>query len=210
MLHEFITLNREEIISRCRAKVATRSIPPPSDLEIHHGVPHFLEQLVAALRSGGPSSMEIDRSASQHGHDLLLQGFTLSQVVHDYGNVCQTITELAIETNAPISAEDFRMLNRCLDEAIAGAVTKYSRESQNRAAVSQAEATERSNERVGFLVHELRNLVNTAIISFGVLKSGNVGVAGSTGAILDRTLRGLRDLVAHSLDEVRMTSMTRK
>lgn len=118
-----------------------------------------------------PSDLEIDRSASQHGHDLLLQGFTVSQVVHDYGNVCQTITELAIETNAPISADDFRMLNRCLDEAIAGAVTKYSRESQNRASVTQSEATERSNERVGFLVHELRNLVNTAIVAFGVLKS---------------------------------------
>lgn len=210
MLHEFITLNREEIISRCRAKVATRSIPPPSDAEIQHGVPHFLDQLVDALRSGGPSSMEIHRSASQHGHDLLVHGFTVSQVVHDYGNVCQTITELAMETNAPISADDFRMLNRCLDEAIAGAVTKYARESQNRASVTQSEATERSNERVGFLVHELRNLVNTAIVAFGVLKTGNVGVTGSTGAILDRTLLGLRDLVAHSLDEVRMTSVTHK
>jgi hypothetical protein len=34
MLYEFITLNREEIIARCRAKVAKRSIPPPSDEEI--------------------------------------------------------------------------------------------------------------------------------------------------------------------------------
>src|SRR5688572_5051775 len=101
MLHEFITLNREEIISRCSAKVASRSIPPPSDAEIHHGVPHFLDQVVEALRAGGPSSMEIDRSASLHGHDLLRHGFTVSQVVHDYGNVCQTITELAMETSAP-------------------------------------------------------------------------------------------------------------
>jgi hypothetical protein len=210
MLHEFITLNREEIIIRCRAKVATRSIPPPSEAEINHGVPHFLDQLVEALRCGGPSNMEIDRSASRHGHDLLLQGFTVSQVVHDYGNVCQTITELAVEANAPISADDFRTLNRCLDEAIAGAVTKYARESQDRASIVHSEATERSNERVGFLVHELRNLVNTAIVAFGVLKTGNVGVSGSTGAVLDRTLTGLRDIVAHSLDEVRMTSVTHK
>jgi signal transduction histidine kinase len=31
MLFEFITFNRDEIITRCRAKVATRSIPPPSE-----------------------------------------------------------------------------------------------------------------------------------------------------------------------------------
>ena len=52
----------------------------------------------------------------------------MSQVVHDYGDVCQSITELAVETNAPISTDDFRMLNRCLDDAIAGAVTQYGRE----------------------------------------------------------------------------------
>src|SRR5512132_3148612 len=203
MLYEFITLNREEIITRCRAKVATRSMPPPSDAEINHGVPLFLDQLVALLRSGGTSTLEIDRSAGQHGHDLLLKGFSVSQVVHDYGDVCQTITELALETNAPISTEDFRTLNRCLDEAIASAVTMYTRESQQ----SQSDAaTDRDNERVGFLVHEMRNLVNTAVVAFDVLKSGNVGVGGSTGGVLNRTLMGLRDLIARSLEEIRSTS----
>jgi len=203
MLFEFITLNREEIITRCRAKVATRSIPPPSEAEINHGVPLFLDQLVEMLQSGG-STVEIDRSAGQHGHDLLLKGFTVSQVVHDYGDVCQTVTDLALETNAPISTEDFRTLNRCLDEAIASAVTMYTRESQQ----SHSEkAADRDNERVGFLVHEMRNLVNTAVVAFEVLKSGNVGVGGSTGAVLNRTLTGLRDLIAQSLDDVRLTNV---
>jgi hypothetical protein len=120
MLHEFIGVHRAEIIRRCRAKVASRSMPPPTDLEIDHGVPVFLEQLVNALRLDLPSSPEIGSTALQHGHDLLLQGFSVSQVVHDYGDVCQAITELAVETNAPISTDDFRVLNRCLDEAIAG------------------------------------------------------------------------------------------
>ena len=123
MLYEFITLNRMEIITRCRAKVATRLMPLPSAAEINHGVPLFLEQLVGILRSGDSSTPEIDQSAGQHGHDLLLKGFTVSQVVHDYGDVCQAVTDLAVETNAPISTDDFRTLNRCLDEAIASAVT---------------------------------------------------------------------------------------
>lgn len=201
MLYEFITLNREEIITRCRDKVAKRSIPPPSEAEIDHGVPLFLDQLVDMLQSGGGTG-EIDRTAGLHGHDLLLKGFTVSQVVHDYGDVCQSITELALETNAPISTEDFRTLNRCLDEAIASAVTRYTRESQQS---HSDKATDRDNERVGFLVHEMRNLVNTAVVAFEVLKSGNVGVGGSTGAVLNRTLTGLRDLVARSLEEIRST-----
>jgi hypothetical protein len=46
MLHEFITLNRVEIVRRCRAKVATSTVPPPTKAEIDHGVPLFLDQLV--------------------------------------------------------------------------------------------------------------------------------------------------------------------
>jgi signal transduction histidine kinase len=205
MLHEFVTLYRDEIIKRCRAKVAARSIPLPSEAEINHGVPMFLDQLVDALRAGEKtraSSADIDKSAGEHGHDLLLKGFTVSQVVHDYGDVCQTITELAVETNAPISAQDFRTLNRCLDEAIASAVTMYTRES-DQSRFDQSE--QRSNERVGFLIHELRNLVNTALVAFEVLKTGNVGVSGSTGAVLSRSLTALRDLIARSIDDVRLT-----
>src|SRR6476646_7029774 len=103
MLHQFIAAHRDEIIRRCRAKVASRSVPPPSKAEIDHGVPLFLDQLVDALRAGLGSSDEIGRSAILHGHDLLLQGFTVSQVVHDYGDVCQSITELAQELSAPVS-----------------------------------------------------------------------------------------------------------
>ena len=72
----------------------------------------------------------------------------MSQVVHDYGDVCQAITELAVEMNAPISTDDFRMLNRCLDDAIAGAVTEYGRE-QNQSTLDGE--TARGNERAGVL-----------------------------------------------------------
>jgi len=155
-----------------------------------------------ALRLGLGSTPEIGKSAIQHGHDLLLQGFTISQVVHDYGDVCQAITELAVELNAPVSTDDFRMLNRCLDEAIASAVTQYTRE-RNLSAIDGESA--RGGERLGFFAHELRNLTNTAIVAFEVLKTGNVGVAGSTGAVLHRSLMGLRALIGRSLAEVRLT-----
>jgi len=197
MLHEFIEVNRAEIVGRCRAKVVTRSLPPPTKSEIEHGVPVFLDQLQDQLRLGLTSTPEISRTAILHGHDLLLQGFTVSQVVHDYGDVCQAITELAVELNAPISTDDFRTLNRCLDDAIAGAVTEFGRQ-QNQTTV------EGETARAGFLAHEVRNLVNVALVAFEVLKTGNVGVAGSTGAVLHRSLMGLRELSTRSLAEVRL------
>jgi signal transduction histidine kinase len=202
MLYAFIAVNRDDIIRRCRAKVASRSVPPPTKAEIDHGVPVFLDQLGEALRLGLSSSPEIGKSAVKHGHDLLMQGFTVSQVVHDYGDVCQAITELAVELNAPVSTADFRMLNQCLDDAIAGAVTQFTRE-RNQSAIDAQ--TARGSERLGFFAHELRNLIHTAIVAFEVLKTGNVGISGSTGAVLHRSLTGLRTLVDRSLAEIRLT-----
>ena len=191
-LSEFIALNREEIIRRCRAKVATRSMPPPTEAEINHGVPLFLDQLVDALRLGLRSSPQIGRSAVLHGHELLLQGFTVSQVVQDYGDVCQSVTGLAVEMNAPISTDDFRTLNLCLDDAIAGAVTEYG-SGRNQSTLDGESA--RGSERLGFLAHQGRNLADTAMLAFEALKTGNVGVAGSTAAVLQRTLMSMHALM---------------
>ena len=52
MLLDFVTANRDEIIGRCRAKVAQRASPPTTEAESGHGVPMFLDQLVDELRSG--------------------------------------------------------------------------------------------------------------------------------------------------------------
>jgi signal transduction histidine kinase len=207
MLFEFIVANRDEIIRRCRAKVAGRSIPPPTEAEIDYGVPVFLDQLLDRLNGRTSNSAQINKTAVQHGHDLLLRGFTVSQVVHDYGDVCQAITELAIESDAPIAADDFRTLNRCLDDAIASAVTEYGRV-RNAATIETEHA--RDNERLGFFVHELRNLTNTSTLAFQVLRSGNVGVAGSTGAVLHRSLLKTAALIDRSMAEVRLTEGVQK
>jgi hypothetical protein len=183
-LDEFIAVNRDELIRRCRAKVRTRSAPPPTKAELDQGVPLFLDQLTSVLRHGPSPTDEISRGAARHGHDLLMRGFTVSQVVHDYGDVCQSVTDLAVEKNAPITADDFRTLNQCLDDAIAVAVTEYS---------SRQEMTRDGESQ------ELRNLVSTALTAFEVLRTGNVGVGGSTAAILERSLNAIREITDRPL-----------
>lgn len=205
MLHMFITGHRDEIVARCEAKVASR-LPGHQWVEDDEGIPRFLDQLVEALRLGAPTNPDIGESASMHGRRLRLKGFTVSQVVHDYGDVCQSITELAVELNAPITAFDFRTLNRCLDDAIASAVTEYGREREE---IADFAAT-RDVERWGVFSHEMRNLVNTAMMSFDVLRTGSVGMGGSTAAVLYRSLTGLHALVNQSLAGVRMTQSVQR
>jgi len=64
MLHEFLTVNRSELIGRCRAKVSKRTAPRPSDAELVHGIPLFLEQLIAVLKIEQTSTPSDSRTVS--------------------------------------------------------------------------------------------------------------------------------------------------
>ena len=224
MLHEFLHKNRDALVARCREKVGKRSARYPTEHELAYGIPLFLDQLIHALRGmassqpssdggGGqpfalptarptPSPTDIGRTAARHGNELLRTGFTLDQVVHDYGDLCQAATEMAVEQEATITADEFRMLNACLDEAIADAITEFGRQ---RDQFMVDETTRSTNERLGYFAHELRNLIGNAMLAVATMKRGTVGLTGATGALLDRSLIGLRDLVDRTLVEVRLT-----
>lgn len=206
MLHQFIVANRDVIIERTRHRVQGRPWPSVSTKELEHGVPLFLTQLAETLRLESTSvpfpTGAIGNSASQHGGELLGLGFSVAQVVQDYGDICQAITELALETHAPITTEEFHTLNRCLDIAIAGAVTEYAR-------ITSQERTAEEVERLGHTAHEARDILNTAFLAFHSLKRGDVAINGSTGAVLGRSLMGMRDLIDRVLSEVRLVANIR-
>jgi signal transduction histidine kinase len=202
VLHDFLSANRAAIVARARAKVAARPAPRATDDELTSGIPLFLDQLIDTLRVSHVSSAAMAESATEHGRSLLSLGFTVAQVVHDYGSLCLAVTELADETNAPITAAEFHIFNHCLDDAIAQAVTEYGRRREQ-------SITLEGTERLGNLAHELRNTVGAAILSFQTLKTGSVGLGGSTAALLDRSLRRLAVLVHSSVAQVRFEAGTR-
>ena len=200
MLYEFVETYRETIIAKTRIKVRSRAWPPASTSELENGLPMFLSQLADTLRLENTDTPfaphAIGDSATRHGRDLLGLGFTVSQVVHDYGDICQAITELAVEQNAPITTEEFQILNRCLDTAIADAVTEHAR-------ITAESRSADELERMGRITHEIRNMLHTALLAFDVVKRGTVGVNGNTGAVLGRSLIALRDLVDSTLSDIR-------
>ncbi len=221
MLHQFLSNNRSELIERCRAKVAERPSPKTTKREGQDGIPVFLDQLIKTLKleqtskpmrsrevsgpSGGEDSenSELGVSAGRHGISLLQSGYTLEQVVHDYGDLCQSITDLAFELHEPMAIDEFRTLNRCLDNAIATAVTEFA--TQRDLVVEDSHSRE-SNRRLGFFAHELRNHIHTAALALTIIKEQGVGLGGAMGALLDRSLAGLNRLVDRSLAEVRLNA----
>jgi signal transduction histidine kinase len=218
IMHNFLANNRNELIARCKAKVAQRPRRAATEEQLKNGIPLFLEQLRRTLvaedggeageslkisgGSGGKaqSLSEMGVTAAAHGKQLLELGFSVDQVVHDYGDLCQAITDLAVERDAPFNVDEFRTLNRCLDNAIADAVTEFSL--QRDANIARQQSAQ-ENERLGFLVHELRNSVGTATLAVRALELGNLPIAGATGSVLKRSLSALATLIDHTLDEVR-------
>jgi signal transduction histidine kinase len=217
-MHRFLSNNRDELIARCKAKVALRPQRAATKEQLGNGIPLFLAQLIRTLQAedddepgaslrisgatGGDATAlsEMGVSATAHGKQLLQLGFSVDQVVHDYGDLCQAITDLAVERDAPFSVDQFRTLNRCLDNAIADAVTGFVVQRDATVAVQQsAEVT----QKLGSLAHELRNSLQTATMAFTALESGQLSIAGSTGALLKRSLVTLSALVTRSLVEVR-------
>src|SRR4029078_11180521 len=83
--------------------------------------------------------------------------------------------------------------------AIAEAVTEHAR------ITAESRSTEEI-ERSGQLAHEIRDILNTALLAFHTLKRGTVAVNGSTGTVLGRSLMSLRDLVDNTLSDVRMAA----
>ena len=110
MLRDFIAEHRDEILMQARSRVATRNAPVATEAELTHGLPAFLDQLCEALRRA--SSLEsadhanISTSAGVHGDERYSQGLTVGQVVHDYGDLCQIVTGLAVKQNAQLAADE--------------------------------------------------------------------------------------------------------
>ena len=209
MLHEFLTSHRQELLHRYRTKVTQRGSPSPSSPE--HGVPLFLGQLAEALRCeeldvsrGFSASAESSRTAALHGKELLASGYTVDQVVHGYGDICQAVTELAQEEDAPITVDEFHTFNRLLDNAIANAVASFGAHQGG----GPREAHD-LHARMGTLAEEQRLLLDTALKALDALKVGNIGLMGATGTLLEDSLLRLRDLIDKSLPEIRLsTGMT--
>lgn len=223
MLHEFLTLHRDELIGRCKSSAALRR-PATCTREtvLPNGASLILDRLVETLRAepvtarhrnmricehfeASETQPRIEEAASQHGLELSRNGFPIEEVVHGYGDLCQAITDLAVERNARIDNYEFRTLHRCLEKAITNALVSYS--AAPRTPLPAADhVVQRLHERLGFLAHELRNHLQTVTLALAAMKATNAGATGATTAMLDRSITGMCDLVDRSLAEVRGTA----
>lgn len=207
MLYEFMLEHRDTILRICTETTRSIGNEKPISLELERGMPLFYQEVIDVLKresckksnsNDQVSTDEIsDQEAAAHGKESLRLGYSISQVVHGYGALCQAITETAHKYNTNISTREFHQLNKCLDVAIAEAVTEYALVNKNNLILDK-------NEHQENLIEELKNTLTAALMAHQVIKKGVVGIGGSTGRILDKSLSQMRDLIDHYLSETRI------
>jgi hypothetical protein len=208
VLYEFMAEHRQEILEECQRKIREVAPNPPTDEELENSIPEFFDEVVAVLRadSGLPRETppaEASKSAEAHGRQRLGLGFTISGVVHDYGSLCHSITDACSKHGVYVSAREYQLLNQVLDAGISEAVTEFTEQaSRDR----DLEIERKANQHLGFVAHELRNALTTAMLSYDAIRTGQVAIGGRTSQVLERSLRTLRSLIDRSLTEVRLKS----
>lgn len=207
MLSDFLSHNRKTILALSLSKVVELAGTAPDPKAWNQGLPEVYDHLIPALKyvakHGIPSSRESDAAtATKRAEKMLRLGLTVSQVVYGYGAICQAITQAAQDLGFNISSEEFNVINRVLDIAIAEAVTAY--EALHTGNVRREEA-----QRLGSLAHELRNALANASLALTLIREGTVGTRGETGAMLDKSLRRMLEIIDRSLEEVRLHSEPR-
>ncbi|MEO7037909.1 MAG: HAMP domain-containing sensor histidine kinase [Polyangiaceae bacterium] len=138
----------------------------------------------------------ITDSAMLAGHQALRDGVSIATLVNSYTDAREVVIDL-VGAAIAVDMRGFHLFNECVDCAIAGAVSAYGMQRERDLAYD-------GTERLGVLAHEMRNLLNTMTLSFAVIREGKVGLSGSTGAMLSRSLSGLCALVDRSVAEVRL------
>ena len=180
-LHAFLEAHRLEILDRCIGKIMASS-PAAADrvAELTNDLPACYDALIGALRrdqglpAGGPPP--------DHGKQRFRLGFDVQATVHDFGALCEAITDASMAHDQTISTREYQILNQSLD--------------------TDAERT----SHLGFIAHELRNALSAAMMSFQMMRSGKVSFAGTTAGVLERSHRRLRELVDKLLVDVRLKS----
>lgn len=209
MMHDFLVANEEKLIAGCRKLVCAREGRGATPIQLENGIPIFLRQLILTLQSeknkdykssaqisdnqsGVPKYTQIKIVAVQHATDLISMNYTLENVVHDYGDICQVIMSVANEQGQTFDVNEYRTLNRCLDNAIASAVTEFSYKKEILSFLANRSEIDRLSN--GFAEH-LREVLGTASLAYAALKSGGLTVSGSTGAILEKSINTMIELI---------------
>jgi signal transduction histidine kinase len=157
------------------------------------GLPDYLSALVRLFSRADAQNFDLSaeptwsKVAREHGITRVRIGFDINQLIHEFIILRQVIREIAGEQGMAFDGPE-AVLADTLDAAIAAAVSAY-------VDARDYEARKKQAENIGFLTHELRNPLSTAMLSASQMRR----LLGSEHVwlldLLDRSHKKLSDLI---------------
>jgi hypothetical protein len=187
-LYAFMLERRSELLEECIRQL--RALPLPQ-IDAEAELAAFFDELVWALEAGvalDDSAAERSNTAARVGGNGQRAGCPPDLIPKIFGSISQAIGTVAQRHDWRIEPDEYVVFNRCLDDAVAKSIETYWQ-------LDRAAGQERLTEQFGFVVHELRNALGSAAMAFARIKTGEVGVAGKTADVLDRSLNRMQALV---------------
>jgi signal transduction histidine kinase len=201
LLHQFMSDHRTEILRVCRLQLRDRHVENADALDGH--VAQFFDEMLHAIRrdqgvreSRSPLPEE-STSAAQIGEERQQAGIAVSHVPVVFAAISQALGEIGERYELTLSAEEYKMLNRCLDTGVAVSIENFSRKEADT-------NNQMMTESFGFIAHELRNALGNAKIAFTLLRAGELDINGKTAEVLARNLMRMEALVSEILGSVRL------
>jgi len=198
LLHEFMTSCRSEILEACRTQLSREEHDPPGSY-----VEEFFDELLRAVRrdagireSWSPLPESSD-SAARFGADGQRAGMPVTRVPSLFAAISQSLGKVGEKYELTISAEEYQILNRCLDAGLASSIENFWLR-------DKARENQRITESFGFMVHEMRNALGNANMAFKLLRRGELNINGHTGEVLARNLRRMEALIGQCMGRVQL------
>jgi signal transduction histidine kinase len=200
-LHDFIMAHREEVLRLTVRDMKAATPEWPAD-ELASGFDALIDQIIGALRreSGSssdsplPSTSDVARKLASRRQ---AKGYEIAKIAKDIGAISNSVGELARAQDVAFAGSEYQVFNQCIDNASAAALQQFWNQAREQREHEEA-------ARVGFVVHELRNTIASARMSFAILRRGELGIRSKTGDVLDRSLSRLGGLIDEMLLAVQL------
>ena len=156
--------NKATLIARWQSAVC--ELPGAALLDgpaLRDHIPQYIDEMIAAIArrddevaGGGPGS------PVEHGLQRLAAGFDIKEVVIEYNVLRGALHSVAENAGLRLAAEDCRVVNHIIDDAIAWAVDTFARE-------QSAERQRRQEEYFAFIAHDIRTPLNAISLTADLL-----------------------------------------
>jgi hypothetical protein len=198
-LSELLTAHRAELIERWTNTVAREGAAQPLErAELVDQMPRFIDELVAALRPAADPVPSSGRNAVEHGAQRLGLGFNVREVVREYGILHRCIIAIAAEANHALTSREQVVLATVLNDGVADAISQYVSE-------RDAELRRQMAEHLGFIAHEVRNPLSSAVVALQLLQKRELAGGGRVVELLARTLRRTSGVIDNALNHATLS-----